>query len=70
MRYYLAHNKVDVFHYGKIEDTQEIETGMPFLDFFSELDKLVEVLASFGVEYKGDSIDSLEPMSPPEINNF
>jgi hypothetical protein len=52
MRYYLAHNEIDIFHYGKLEDNQQIETGMPFLEFYTELDNLLFRLSNLGVEYK------------------
>lgn len=32
--FYLAHNGLDVFHYGELSEGQVIITGQPFLEFF------------------------------------
>ena len=54
MRYFLAHNETDVFHYGEILDEQKIQTGQPFLEFFIELKELTNRLSSFGVTYQNN----------------
>lgn len=49
MRYFLAHNSIDVFHYGELNEGQVISTGQPNLEYFDNLNILKERLAEFGV---------------------
>lgn len=51
MKYYLAHNNKDIFHYGEILETQEIETGQSSLEFFDDLTSLENRLSNFGITY-------------------
>lgn len=58
MEYFLAHNDVDVFIYGKILEEQVVETGQPYLEFYNSLDELKDRLLFFNVEYSdADSSD-------------
>jgi hypothetical protein len=50
MKYYLAHNGNDVFHYGKLEDGQEIKTGQPILKFFDTAEELDFELSLYNIE--------------------
>lgn len=45
MRYFLAHNEVNVFHYGELVVGEFIETGQPHLEFFDDLDSMIERLS-------------------------
>jgi hypothetical protein len=49
MTYFLAHNSVDIFHYGELNDSQVVSTGQPNLEYFNTLDELKDRLSSFGV---------------------
>jgi hypothetical protein len=49
MRYFLAHNSVDIFHYGELNDSQVVSTGQPNLEYFNSLDELKDRLSFFGV---------------------
>ena len=60
MVYFLAHNKIDVFHYGELLEGQVIETGQPNLEYFNTLQELKDKLVTFGVEYQ-------EPSRDPEL---
>jgi hypothetical protein len=64
--YFLAHNGVDVFHYGELLQGQEITTGQPQLEYFEELDYLKQRLINFGVEYN-DGSNLPEPLEPTDV---
>ena len=67
MRYFLAHNEIDVFHYGELLEGQVIETGQPFLEYFNTLDELKDRLVILGVEYQEPSTGPTEPDEPETI---
>jgi len=71
MKYFLAHNEIDVFHYGGLTEEQVVETGQPHLEFFDELGELKERLSFFNVEYATESNEELlsdgEPIEPEII---
>ena len=52
MRYFLAHNGLNVFHYGKLELNQEVVTGQPFLEFFENENDLINRLNHFNQNYE------------------
>ena len=70
MKYYLAHNETDVFHYGKITEEQQITTGQPILLFFDTEQELIDKLQEYNVEYNSNTLIELEseslPMEPIE----
>ena len=49
MRYFLAHNSIDVFHHGELNEDQVAATGQPNLEFFDNLNELKQRLAEFGI---------------------
>lgn len=49
MRYFLAHNSIDVFHHGELNEDQVVTTGQPNLEFFDNLNELKQRLAEFGI---------------------
>lgn len=51
MRYFLAHNEVNVFHYGELGVGEFVETVQPHLEFFDDLDSMMERLSFFNVDY-------------------
>ncbi len=55
MRYFLAHNETNVFHYGELLEEQLVTTGQPKLEYYNDLDSLIQRLNLFGVEYVEDS---------------
>lgn len=69
MSYFLAHNAIDVFHYGELLEGQVITTGQPNLEYFDTLDELKERLLSFGVEYSEPSIGHGLP-APDELTDI
>lgn len=50
-RFYLAHNGVDVFHYGALQEEQIVTTGQPFLEYFEEEQGLIDRIMELGQEY-------------------
>ena len=74
MTYFLAHNSINVFHYGELNEGQVVTTGQPNLEYFDNLNTLKERLAELGVtcdentgpnlpdlgDYDGD-VDMSEP---------
>ena len=50
MRYFLAHNGIDIFCCGQLEAGSEVVTGQPHLEFFDELEELTDRLAEYGQE--------------------
>ena len=65
MKYYLAHNETDVFHYGKITEEQQITTGQPILLFFDTEQELIDKLQEYNVEYNSNTSIELEPENTP-----
>jgi hypothetical protein len=50
-KYYLAHNEVNVFHYGSLVEGQIVTTGQPFLEYFNTEQELIDRLLGLGQEY-------------------
>jgi hypothetical protein len=71
MRYFLAHNKLDVFHYGNIQEDQVLTSGQPYIEYFNTLVELQERLISLGQEYTETNtvinLPSEEPSEEPSI---
>lgn len=49
--YYLAHNSIDVFHYGSLSQGQSVTTGQPSLEYFETEQSLIDRLLELGQEY-------------------
>lgn len=65
MRYYLATNEIDVFHFGEIEDESVLTTGQPKVFYFdteTELKNKINTLAKDPTYY--DTIKPQELMVP------
>ena len=56
MRWYLATNEIDVFHYGTIEEEWEITTGQPNLFFYNSKEELIAILESYEQQYQEPTI--------------
>jgi len=50
-KFYLAHNEVNVFHYGSLQENQIVTTGQPFLEYFETEQGLIDRLLELGQEY-------------------
>jgi DNA-dependent RNA polymerase auxiliary subunit epsilon len=71
MKYFLAHNETDVFHYGEITEEQFVQTGQPHLEFFNTLNELKERLSFFNIEYvQNISEETLEFPQEPDADFF
>lgn len=66
MKYFLAHNGIDIFHYGEIIQEQQVNTAQPNLEFFDDLDSLIERLSFFNIEHESTLIDD-EPIKPVDF---
>ena len=49
--FYLAHNGVNVFHYGSLQENQRVTTGQPFLEYFDTEQGLIDRILELGQEY-------------------
>jgi hypothetical protein len=73
MKYYIATNNVDVFHFGILEEGSEITTGQPVLNFYKTETEMVEALTAFTGDpnyyetHREDTEDLLYPEIPPII---
>ena len=68
MRYYLATNEIDVFHFGKIEEESTLTTGQPKVFYFnteSELKNKVNTLAKDSTYYDNMKPQEFDPLSTP-----
>ena len=52
MNYYCAHNNQDVFHYGKVEEGQQVNSGQPYFEEFETEKELKEFLIKKGIDYE------------------
>jgi hypothetical protein len=72
MKYYLATNEVDVFHYGEMEDTSIFTTGQPASFLYDTKEELVTALTGYGQEYQEpqvlDLVVSEDQIPEPNAN--
>jgi hypothetical protein len=68
MKYYLATNEVDVFHYGEMEDTCEFTTGQPVSFIYNTKEELVAALTGYGQEYQEPQVIDFMNTGDPIIN--
>jgi len=50
MRYFLAHNGLNIFHVGKLDKDMEVVTGQPYLEYFNTLEELIARLKEYNQE--------------------
>ena len=65
MKYFLAHNQIDVFHYGNIQEDQVLTSGQPYIEYFNTLTELQERLISLGQEHVDTEIVINLPSEDP-----
>jgi len=70
MKYYLATNEVDIFHYGEMEDTCEFTTGQPVSFLYDTKEELVTALTGYGQEYQDPQVLDMQgpelPLAEPD----
>ena len=70
MKYYLATNEVDIFHYGEMEDTCEFTTGQPVSFLYDTKEELVTALTGYGHEYQDPQVLDMQgpelPLAEPD----
>ena len=54
-KFYLAHNLINIFHYGSLSPEQVVTTGQPYLEYFDTEQELIDRLLSLGQEYISSS---------------
>jgi len=64
MKYYLATNEVDIFHYGELQEGMEVSTGQPNLFFYSTKEELIAVLESYEQQYQEPTMIEDTPPEP------
>jgi hypothetical protein len=74
MRYFIATNKIDVFHFGGIVEGGDIATGQPYITFYITEQEMIDALTELtgDPEYyntHGDDTQTLlaESLPPPEF---
>jgi hypothetical protein len=68
MRYYLATNEIDIFHFGEIEDESILTTGQPKVFYFDSEDELknkVNILSKDFTYYDTIKSQEIDPLSIP-----
>ena len=67
MKYYLATNEIDTFHFGKMEEESILTTGQPKVFYFDTEDKLISKLAQLtgNPNYYQDSTSFHPDAFPP-----
>tara|TARA_R110000868_G_scaffold178807_2_gene418647 strand:- start:150 stop:362 length:213 start_codon:yes stop_codon:yes gene_type:complete len=62
--YYLATDKVDVFHYGQKLEGMEVSTGQPNLFFYNTKEELITALELYGQQYQEPTMIEDAPIEP------
>ena len=52
MKWYLATNEIDIFHYGSIDKEMEFTTGQPKSFFYNTEKELIDALTLYNQEYQ------------------
>ena len=68
MKYYLATNEVDVFHYGEMEDDMEFTTGQPVSFIYDTKEELIAKLGDYGQVYQEPQATDEPLPEPPSID--
>jgi hypothetical protein len=56
MKWYLATNEIDIFHYGTMEEEWQITTGQPMLFFYNTKEELIIALELYGQQYQEPNV--------------
>ena len=67
MKYYLATNEVDIFHYGEMADTSVFTTGQPVSFVYDTKAELIAKLAEYGQEYQEPQEVSVPVPEAPSV---
>ena len=71
IKWYLATNEIDIFHYGSMEEEWEITTGQPNLFFYNTKEELIIALELYEQQYQEptvveDTSTNITPLPLPE----
>ena len=69
MRYFIATNKIDVFHFGGIVENGNITTGQPYIIFYTTEQEMIDALTELtgNPEYYSTHRDDTENFLFPEL---
>lgn len=51
MKYFLAHNETNIFHYSQLQEAQFVTTAQPFLEYYDTEEELIARLLQLNQEY-------------------
>jgi hypothetical protein len=67
MKYYLATNEVDIFHYGGMTDESVFTTGQPVSFVYDTKSELIAKLTEYGQEYREPQEVSVTVPEAPSV---
>ena len=72
MKYYLATNETDIFHFGKMEEESVLTTGQPKVFYFDTEQKLINKLIQLTGDpnyYQNYQLKKEPPSLPSNLEN-
>ena len=73
MKYYLATNETDIFHFGKMEEESVLTTGQPKVFYFNTEQELINKLTQLTGDsnyYQNNLESEFNPIQPPSNPEF
>jgi hypothetical protein len=73
MKYYLATNETDIFHFGKMEEGAVLTTGQSKVFYFNTEQELINKLTQLTGDsnyYKNNLESEFNPIQPPSNPEF
>lgn len=67
IKWYLATNEIDVFHYGSMEEEWQITTGQPMLFFYNTKEELIITLELYNQQYQEPDTIEDNPFPIPTL---
>jgi hypothetical protein len=49
--YYIAHNAIDIFHYGSYEEGEAFDSGQPNIETFTNKEEWIERMNQLNIEH-------------------
>jgi hypothetical protein len=68
MKYYLATNETNIFHFGKMKEESVLTTGQPKVFYFDKEQKLIDKLTQLTGDpnyYQNNLEPEFGPLQPP-----
>jgi hypothetical protein len=73
MKYYLATNETNIFHFGKMEEESVLTTGQPKVFYFNTEQELINKLTQLTGDsnyYQNNLESEFNPIQPPSNPEF